>query len=218
MTELKVKYFVANGNIAVLDLDGFIDSTNASKLKESIDRCTMKNRYNIIVNLKGVDYISSAGWGVLIGKIKNIRENKGDLILAAMIESVNSIYKLMELDQIFKSFKSVEEAVSILMKKEGVTSKSVMEIKEETAEEKEEKEEVGADEIDRAISLEEEIRLIIAETPLISHKLLAEKLAEKKHGGWKTSWFQLRRLLRKMDMGTVTKRLYFAFQKAKEEK
>jgi anti-sigma B factor antagonist len=216
VTELKIKHFVANDNIAVLDLSGFIDSTNASKLKESIDSCTMKNRYNIVVNFKGVDYVSSAGWGVLIGKIKHIRENKGDLILSGMIESVHSIYKLMELDKIFKSFKSVEEAVTTLRKKEGVAVDSVMEIKEEITE-KEEKEAV-AGEIDRALSLEEEIRLIIAETPLISHKLLAEKLVQKKHGGWKTSWFQLRSLLRKMDLGTVTKRLYFAFQKAREEK
>ena len=40
-----------------------------------------RQRYRIIVDLAGVEYISSAGWGAIISKIRDIRSKKGDIIL-----------------------------------------------------------------------------------------------------------------------------------------
>nr|HID60195.1 STAS domain-containing protein [Desulfobacterales bacterium] len=33
----------------------------------------------IIIDLAGVDYISSAGWGIFISSIREIRANNGDI-------------------------------------------------------------------------------------------------------------------------------------------
>ena len=58
-----------------------------------------------------MNYISSAGWGIFISEIKEIRENGGDLKLAAMIGDVYEVFELLEFQTILESFDTVEEAV-----------------------------------------------------------------------------------------------------------
>ena len=220
MSNLLINTFAVNTDTAVIRLKGFIDSTNASRLRDSIEAFVLRNRYNIVIGFKEIEYISSAGWGVLIGKIRDIREHQGDIFLTGMIESVYSIYELMELDQIFKSFETIEEAIKIL-------GKGRIDFKEIVSEKKQilpgiEREEYlvekPPEEAGRLRSLEEDIKLIIAETPLISLKLLAEELGQREHGEWKVGWIQLKRTLKEMGFETVTERLYYAFKRAKEGK
>jgi anti-sigma B factor antagonist len=70
-----------------------------------------KGRYDIVIDLGNVNYISSAGWGIFISEIKEIRENGGDLKLAAMIGDVYEVFELLEFQTILESFDTVEEAV-----------------------------------------------------------------------------------------------------------
>ena len=63
-----------------------------------------------IINLEGVDYISSTGWGVFIANLREIRYKNGDLVLVNMVPGVHNIYELMEFSSVIKSFTSVEQA------------------------------------------------------------------------------------------------------------
>ncbi|MGD1049387.1 MAG: STAS domain-containing protein, partial [Candidatus Krumholzibacteriaceae bacterium] len=63
------------------------------------------------MDLGGVNYISSAGWGIFISEIKSIRENGGDLKLASMIGDVYEVFELLEFQTILQSFDTVQEAV-----------------------------------------------------------------------------------------------------------
>jgi anti-anti-sigma regulatory factor len=67
----------------------------------------------LILDLKDVDYISSAGWGVLVMKIKEIRAQKGDIVLAGMRESVREAFDLLEFNLIIRSYSDVPSAVSM---------------------------------------------------------------------------------------------------------
>ncbi len=100
-----------NPEISVVSVKGFIDTTTSGELEESIKRLLDKNRYDIIVDLGGVDYISSAGWGIFISEIKKIRENGGDLKLAAMMGDVYEVFELLEFQTILESYDTLEEAV-----------------------------------------------------------------------------------------------------------
>jgi len=57
-----------------------------------------------------VEYISSAGWGLFISEIKNIRNKKGDLVLAGMNPDVFDVYELLGFQPILKSFPDVDTA------------------------------------------------------------------------------------------------------------
>ena len=64
----------------------------------------------IVVDLAGVDYISSAGWGIFISHIKDVRANDGDIKLASMISNVYEIYELLEFDNVLVAYPSADEA------------------------------------------------------------------------------------------------------------
>ena len=101
----------SNPDISVISVGGFIDTTTSSELEESLKRLLKQGQFNIVVDLGSVNYISSAGWGIFISEIKEIRENGGDLKLAAMIGDVYEVFELLEFQTILEAFDSVGEAV-----------------------------------------------------------------------------------------------------------
>ncbi|UCC81042.1 MAG: STAS domain-containing protein [Candidatus Zixiibacteriota bacterium] len=100
------------GKVSVVRVDGVIDTITAPELEKVMNSLLEQKKYNIVVDLGGVDYISSAGWGIFISNIREIRQNSGDIKLARMIPNVYEIFELLEFDSILKAFDSVEKAKS----------------------------------------------------------------------------------------------------------
>ena len=98
-------------SLTLLSLRGAIETTNASTLEEAIDRILRTRCYRIVVDLSGVTYISSAGWGIFISEIKRVRRNSGDIKLAAMTAPVREVFDLLEFNNILRPYESKEEAV-----------------------------------------------------------------------------------------------------------
>lgn len=96
--------------ISEIRVDGVIDTITASELEQVIDALMRRKRYRILIDLAGVDYISSAGWGIFISHIKDVRANEGDIKLANMIPNVREIYQLLEFDNVLKYYPSIDEA------------------------------------------------------------------------------------------------------------
>ncbi len=99
-------------DVSVISVTGYVDTTTSVELEESLKRLLRKGRYYIVIDLGDVNYISSAGWGIFISEIKQIRENGGDLKLARMIGDVYEVFELLEFQTILESYDTVEEAVS----------------------------------------------------------------------------------------------------------
>ncbi len=112
MDEIKISLDAtgSNGEISVVRVDGVIDTMTSSELEKVMSSLMERSRYNIIIDLGGVDYISSAGWGIFISNIREIRQHSGDLKLARMIPNVYEIYELLEFDSILKAYENVEKA------------------------------------------------------------------------------------------------------------
>ncbi len=99
-----------NDNISSIRIDGVIDAITAGELERVIHSLMNRNRYHIIIDLAGVDYISSAGWGIFISHIKEVRTNSGDIKLVNLIDNVYEIYELLEFENVLKAYDSLEEA------------------------------------------------------------------------------------------------------------
>jgi anti-sigma B factor antagonist len=110
-----------NPDVSVLSVQGYVDTTTSAELEESLKRLLKKGRFNIVIDLGGVNYISSAGWGIFISEIKSIRENGGDLKLASMVGDVYEVFELLEFQTILENYDTIGEAVGSFGKisKEG---------------------------------------------------------------------------------------------------
>jgi anti-sigma B factor antagonist len=98
-------------NALVVTASGRIDSDTApgfdAKLTEAVDTSSY-----VVINLKGVDYMSSAGLRALV-KAAQAAQNKGGVVkLAAVPEEINSVMYTVGLNQKMTVFTSVDEAVA----------------------------------------------------------------------------------------------------------
>jgi anti-sigma B factor antagonist len=97
--------------VSVLKVSGYLDTTTSGELEKAFYRLLGKNENRIVIDLSGVNYISSAGWGIFIGEIKEIRRKGGDLKLAGMVGDVYEVFQLLEFNTILEAYDSADEAV-----------------------------------------------------------------------------------------------------------
>ncbi len=82
-------------DISILNIEGYLDAHTAPQFEESLRKLLEEKRYKIIVNFKNLQYISSAGLGVFMGFIEDIRANKGDIKMSNMSDKVFRIFDLL---------------------------------------------------------------------------------------------------------------------------
>jgi anti-sigma B factor antagonist len=102
----------SHNQISLIKVGGYIDTTTSSEVERELNNLLKQRRYQIIIDLGNVDYISSAGWGIFISEIKQIRENNGDLKLVRMIPDVYEIFELLEFHHILDVYDTPQAAIS----------------------------------------------------------------------------------------------------------
>lgn len=83
------------GEVSALRIKGFLDAHTASSLEKEIQKLLDESRYKIIVNFKELSYISSAGLGVFMGFIEDVRTNLGDIKLTNMSPKIYRVFDLL---------------------------------------------------------------------------------------------------------------------------
>jgi len=84
-----------NEDIQVLELIGELDAHTAPELEASITTLIQQEQFKIVVNFSGLDYISSAGLGVFMAYIEDVRGLGGDIKLTSMKPSVYNVFDLL---------------------------------------------------------------------------------------------------------------------------
>lgn len=108
---IETKVLDRDNHLMLVSVSGYVDQANCHLLQKTINTCIDEEFYNLIFNLQELVYMSSAGWGVLIGEIKRFRESGGDIKLANMGPEIYEIYQMLEFYHIISEYPSIEEAV-----------------------------------------------------------------------------------------------------------
>ena len=107
--ELSVKQ---EEGIVVLSLSGELDARTAPQLTRYFHEKINGDAPQVVADLKGLTYSSSAGIRVFLGMARETRQHGGDLRIAAVTPQVDKVFKLSKFDKIVLMFTSVEEAVN----------------------------------------------------------------------------------------------------------
>ena len=80
------------------------------ELEAAIQKCLNDGNVSIIVNGKDLNYISSAGLGVFMAYIEEIRELDGDIKIAELAPRVFNVFDLLGFPVLFDIVRTEEEA------------------------------------------------------------------------------------------------------------
>jgi anti-sigma B factor antagonist len=80
--------------VSTVTAAGRIDSSNATELDGALKQVMNDGKYNIVVNLSGVNYMSSAGLRALVSALRECKKHRGDVRLSAPSERVAEVLDL----------------------------------------------------------------------------------------------------------------------------
>lgn len=110
MKNFKINHRKESG-LEVLDLHGELDAHTASQLEEALKNLINNSKSNIIVNFKELDYIASAGLGVFMAYIEDVRSIGGDIKLTNMNDKVYNVFDLLGFPTLYDIFENEQLAI-----------------------------------------------------------------------------------------------------------
>ena len=100
------------GDITVFLPDGRIDTLAADKMDQSLQAAMAGGNHKIVVDMSGVDYISSAGLRALAAVLVKCRAEGGDMKLAALNERVTRVFKIIGFDLLMSLHGTSDAAIA----------------------------------------------------------------------------------------------------------
>ena len=98
--------------VVVFTIKGSIDASTAPQVSEVLQGHIAKEHLQLVVDMSGVEYTSSAGLRVLLAAVKETRSKGGDLRLTGVQPDVMKVLTLSGFTNILKVFISVDVAVA----------------------------------------------------------------------------------------------------------
>jgi anti-sigma B factor antagonist len=98
--------------VSVVYLKGYLDAHTAQEFEKSLQDLIGRQRVHIVVNCFDLRYISSAGLGVFMGFIEDVRSKGGDIKLAELSEKVFRVFDLLGFPVLFEIFTREADAVA----------------------------------------------------------------------------------------------------------
>lgn len=98
-------------NTCLVDLTGYLDAHTASDLESVIKDAFDSGCRRFVMNFANLDYISSAGLGVFMVFIEDVKKDSGDIKMAAMKDKVFTVFDLLGFQVLFDIYATVDEAV-----------------------------------------------------------------------------------------------------------
>ncbi len=99
------------GELTVLSLEGYLDAHTAPEFEKALQAELDSGRSKIIADCGGLTYISSAGLGVFMGFIEDIRGDGGDIKICGLNPKVRQVFELLGFQQLYHILDSIPDAV-----------------------------------------------------------------------------------------------------------
>jgi anti-sigma B factor antagonist len=96
---------------SVVTLRGEIDVYTAPRLRQALIDLVGAGSREIVVDMDRVEFLDSTGLGVLVGGLKRVKSNEGNLRLVITQDRIMKIFDITGLAKVFPIHRSVQEAL-----------------------------------------------------------------------------------------------------------
>ncbi|MEN3037620.1 MAG: STAS domain-containing protein [Candidatus Kryptonium sp.] len=105
-------------DVVIVEIKGnLMGGPDSQKFRDILRKLLNEGRSKVVVDLKNVKIINSAGLGTLISGLTTMRNSGGDLRLANPNDKIESLLKITRLIKVFEIYNSIDEAIESYKKK-----------------------------------------------------------------------------------------------------
>ena len=90
-----------SGDVNVLSIGGRLDAYSAAEAEKKLDELIAAGVVKIVLNLDGLEYISSSGLRVFLAQLKKVRKQQGDLKICCMKSNIKEVFDIAGFTQLF---------------------------------------------------------------------------------------------------------------------
>jgi anti-sigma B factor antagonist len=101
-------------NAYVISLSGEVDLYTAPEFKQQLLDVIGNGATKVVVDFSDTTFIDSTTLGVLVGGVKRLRSNDGQLSLVCNDRNITKIFEITGLDRVFSIYPTRDEAISQL--------------------------------------------------------------------------------------------------------
>ena len=99
-------------SVSVMKVIGRVDSDSAPEFDNALSKLLNGGRNKVILNLQGVEFLSSAGLRAMVKALKDAQNSGGDVRLASVSEPIEVILRTVGMMQMFKMYPTIEAAAA----------------------------------------------------------------------------------------------------------
>lgn len=107
---LETEFKDVNGR-QVLGVKGEIDVYTAPQFKEAVDKMVNAGQKHLLIDMSGVRYMDSSGFGALLSAMKRLKPDGGTISLINVSGPIDRILRITRLNQVFATYSSLDEAI-----------------------------------------------------------------------------------------------------------
>ena len=112
--DLRIESTPLSSKATLVRLVGTLDAHTYESLEKALSGLYAKGSFGLIIDMSDLEYLASAGIGVLITALSRTRENRGDILLMNPRPAVTGVFELLGLGDMFQIVADRVSAVNTL--------------------------------------------------------------------------------------------------------
>ena len=88
--------------LSIISLEGFVDAHTAPQFEKTVQSEIDAGWIKLIVNCEKLNYISSAGLGVFMSFVEELRDSGGDIKICGLVPKVRHTFDILGFQDIFE--------------------------------------------------------------------------------------------------------------------
>jgi anti-sigma B factor antagonist len=101
-----------SGDTYVISLVGEVDLYTAPEFKQQLLEVIGQGAKEVVVDFTDTTFIDSTTLGVLVGGVKRLRSNEGQLSLVCSDRNITKIFEITGLDKVFTIYPTRDDALA----------------------------------------------------------------------------------------------------------